>query len=48
MINFKSKSNGLYSIKITKKQMWIKNEIDSKNYSFINIKDINLKDMKRR
>ena len=38
--------NGLYSIKITKKQMWIKNEIDSKNYSFINIKDINLKDMR--
>lgn len=38
--------NSLYSIKITKKQMWIKNEIDSKNYSFINIKDIDLKDMK--
>ena len=40
--------NGLYSIKITKKQMWIKNEIDSKNYSFINIKDINLKDMRAK
>ncbi len=37
--------NSLYSIKISDKEMWIKNEIDNKNYSFINIKNINLKNM---
>ena len=35
----------LYSIKISKNEMWIKNEIDELNTSFINIKKINLKDM---
>ena len=35
----------LYSIKISNNEMWIKNEIDELNTSFINIKKINLKDM---
>ena len=37
--------SSLYSIKISDKEMWIKNEIDKENYSFINIKNINLKNM---
>ena len=37
--------NSLYSIKISDNEMWIKNEINPKNYSFINIKKINLKNM---
>ncbi len=36
---------GLYSIKIIENQMWIKNKIDENNYSFINIKNIDLKNM---
>ena len=40
-----NKDNSLYSIKISNNEMWIKNEIDEKNYSFINIKNINLKNM---
>ncbi len=36
----------LYSIKISNNEMWIKNEIDALNSSFINIKKIDLKDMK--
>ncbi len=37
--------NSLYSIKISDKEMWIKNELDEYNSSFINIKNIDLKDM---
>ncbi len=37
--------NSLYSIKISNNEMWIKNEIDQKNSSFINIKNINLRNM---
>ncbi len=40
-----NKDNSLYSIKISNNEMWIKNEIDNENYSFINIKNINLKNM---
>ena len=39
------KDNGLYSIKITNNEMWIKNKIDQQNSSFINIKNINLRNM---
>ncbi len=35
----------LYSIKISNKEMWIKNEVDKINTSFINIKNIDLKNM---
>ena len=41
----KNKDNSLYSIKISENEMWIKNEIDKLNSSFINIKNIDLKDM---
>ncbi len=37
--------NSLYSIKISDNEMWIKNEIDQQNSSFINIKNINLRNM---
>lgn len=40
--------NNLYSIKIIKNQMWIKNKIDENNYSFINIKNFDLKNMKAK
>ena len=40
-----NRDNSLYSIKILDNQMWIKNEIDDLNSSFINIKNINLKNM---
>ena len=40
-----NKEDSLYSIKISNDEMWIKNEIDELNTSFINIKKINLKDM---
>ena len=39
------KDNSLYSIKITNNEMWIKNNIDQENSSFINIKNINLRNM---
>ncbi len=39
------KDSSLYSIKISDNEMWIKNEIDKKNSSFINIKNINLRNM---
>ena len=39
------KDNSLYSIKITDNEMWIKNKIDQQNSSFINIKNINLRNM---
>ena len=35
----------LHSIKISNNEMWIKNEIDNQNSSFINIKNIDLQDM---
>ena len=38
----------LHSIKISNNEMWIKNEIDNQNSSFINIKNIDLKDMNAR
>ena len=41
-----NQDNSLYSIKISDNEMWIKNEIDKQNSSFINIKNINLKNMK--
>ena len=41
-----NKENSLYSIKISNNEMWIKNRIDSKSSNFINIKDIDIKDMK--
>ena len=37
--------DSLYSIKISDKEMWIKNEVDENNFSFINIKNMNLKNM---
>ncbi len=40
-----NKDNSVYSIKISDNEMWIKNEIDLQNSSFINIKNINLKNM---
>ena len=39
------KDNSLYSIKITNNEMWIKNKIDQQNSSFINIKNINLRNL---
>ncbi len=44
-IKLDNKDNSLYSIKISNNEMWIKNEIKPKNSSFINIKNIDLKDM---
>ena len=44
-IKLNNKEESLYSIKISNSEMWIKNEIDSSNNSFINIKNIDLKDM---
>ena len=41
----KYKDNSLYSIKISENEMWIKNQTDELNSSFINIKNIDLKDM---
>ena len=38
----------LHSIKISNNEMWIKNEIDNENSSFINIKNIDLKSMTAR
>ena len=39
------KENSLYSIKISDNEMWIKNEVDQERSNFINIKNIDLKDM---
>ncbi len=44
-VELNNKDNSLYSIKISNKEMWIKNEIDDLNSSFINIKNLNLKKM---
>jgi len=40
-----NRDNSLYSIKISDNEMWIKNKIDEFNRSFINIKNINLRNM---
>ena len=40
-----NRDNSIYSIKIAENEMWIKNKIDDLNSSFINIKDINLRNM---
>ena len=40
-----NRDNSLYSIKISDNEMWIKNEIDDLNSSYINIKNINLQNM---
>ena len=40
------KHEGLYSIKISNNQMWIKNKIDQKISNFISIENIDLKNMK--
>ncbi len=39
------KEDSLYSIKISENEMWIKNKLDKENSSYINIKNINLRDM---
>ena len=52
-VNFENKfdeltnknDQSLYSIKISENEMWIKNQIDKNYSSFINIKNIDLKDM---
>ena len=44
-IKLDNKEDSLYSIKISDNEMWIKNEIDQQNSSFINIKNVDLKDM---
>ena len=44
-VKLDNKEVSLYSIKISNNEMWIKNEIDPKNSSFINIKNINLRNM---
>ncbi len=41
----KKNEQSLYSIKISNNEMWIKNQIDKESSSFINIKNIDLKDM---
>ena len=48
IIKLDKKDNSLYSIKISNNEMWIKNEIDNQNSSFINIKNIDLQDMKAK
>ncbi len=40
-----NKDSSLYSIKIADNEMWIKNKISDEKFSFINIKNINLRDM---
>ncbi len=55
-VNFENKfehltnksDQGLYSIKINNNEMWIKNKINEDYSSFINIKNIDLKDMKAK
>ena len=44
-IELDKKEESLYSIKISNNEMWIKNEIDELNSSFIFIKNIDLKNM---
>ncbi len=40
-----NKDSSLYSIKIADNEMWIKNKISNEKFSFINIKNIDLRDM---
>ncbi len=47
-IKINNKEESLYSIRISNNEMWIKNEVDSLNSSFINIKNIDLKDMRAK
>ena len=47
-VQLDKKEDSLYSIKITDKEMWIKNDVDKENSIFINIKNIDLKDMKAK
>ena len=44
-IELDNRDVSLYSIKISGNEMWIKNEISENNSNFINIKNIDLKDM---
>ena len=44
-VKLDNKESSLYSIKISDNEMWIKNEINNQNSNFINIKNIDLKDM---
>ena len=46
--NIDKRDVNLHSIKISNNEMWIKNEIDNQNSSFINIKNIDLQDMNAR
>ena len=45
-IEINNNDNSLYSIKVSNNEMWIKNQINQTNSRFINIKKINLKNMK--
>ncbi len=47
-LKLNNKEESLYSIKISDNEMWIKNEVDDANTSFINIQNIDLKDMKTK
>ncbi len=55
-VNFESKfeklinknDQNLYSIKVLNNEMWIKNNIDENNSSFINIQNIDLRDMQAK
>ena len=47
-IKINNKEESLYSIKISNNEMWIKNEVDEVNSSFINIKNVDLMDMKAK
>ncbi len=44
-IKLDNREDSLYSIKVSNNEMWIKNKIDKNNFIFINIKNIDLKDM---
>ena len=44
-VSLNKQEENLYSIKISNNEMWIKNEVNELNSSFINIKNIDLKDM---
>ena len=47
-LKLNNKDESLYSIKISDNEMWIKNEVDEVNTSFINIQNIDLKNMKTK
>ena len=44
-IKLDNREDSLYSIKVSNNEMWIKNKVDKNNFIFINIKNIDLKDM---